>query len=406
MPWKGCAPVDLRMQFIVRHREGEKMVDLCQEFGISRKTGYKFLERYERLGAVGLLDQSRAPKASRHRVSNEIAALIVREREAHPNWGGRKLKGVLAKRHPELVLPAWSTIGTLLKRRGLVEPRKRRGLTPPYPSPLVTATSPNDLWCTDYKGQFRMGNGQYCYPLTISDRFSRHIMGCEGFSCIDLEMTMSAFELVFRRYGLPQMIRSDNGAPFASRGLWGLTRLSVWWLRLGIWHERIEPACPQQNGQHERMHRELKKGTTRPAAQNLLAQQERFDVFVDEYNQVRPHESLDDKTPAEIYQAAERKMPDRLPDSVYPLHDDTIKVSRAGHIRLGRTQVFLSGALADQLVGLRELNDGALLISFLNYDLGTWRKDEGFIASEAPKPRNLVTLTRANSSEVSPMSPV
>jgi len=391
VPWKACAPVELRLQFVMRHRDGERMVDLCREFGVSRKTGYKIVERYERLGTLGLLDQSRAPKTVRHRVSDEIASLVVAARQAHPSWGGRKLRDVLAKQHPELVFPAASSIGTLLKRRGLVERRKRRGVTPPYPSTLTTALAPNDLWCTDYKGQFRMGDGQYCYPLTITDRFSRHIMGCEGFRGIDLDSTRASFELVFRDYGLPSMIRSDNGAPFASRGLWGLTRLSVWWWRLGIRHERIAPASPQQNGQHERMHRDLKRDTTRPAAKNLLAQQERFDGFVDEYNRIRPHQALEQRTPSELYQPSSRKMPENLVEPEYPLHDDVLEVSRMGHVRLGRTQVFLSSALSDQLVGLRELDDGALLLSFLDAELGTWRPQDGFQPFELPGSKTLVT---------------
>jgi putative transposase len=370
--------MDLRMQFIMRLRDGERMTDLCREFGISRKTGYKFEKRYSKLGASGLVDQSRAPKRSAQRLSEEIAELLIRGRKKNPSWGSKKLKAVLAKRYPELKLPAPSTIDSLLKRRGLVEPRKRRGCTLPYASPLCLATAPNEVWCTDYKGQFRMGDGELCYPLTVTDRFSRHLMGCEGFNRIDTDGAIAAFHRIFVEFGLPSVIRSDNGAPFASRALWGLSRLSVWWLRLGIWHERIEPGCPQQNGQHERMHRDLKRETARPGAANLLAQQERFDGFLEEYNSVRPHEALDMKTPSEVYWLSDRRMPDRLEDPKYPLHDDIVEVDGHGHIRIGKHNIFLSQALARQLLGIRELNDGGWLISFVAYDLGTWLVDQGF----------------------------
>jgi putative transposase len=379
--------MDLRMQFVMRLREGERMTDLCEEFGISRKTGYKFEKRYSELGATGLMDQSRAPKRSPQRLDEAVAELLLRARRKHPSWGSRKLKEVLAKRHPELKLPAGSTIDALLKRSGLVEPRKRRDGVLPYAGPLRAATAANEVWCTDYKGQFRTGDGKYCYPLTVTDRFSRHIMGCEGFERIDTDAAIAAFQVIFAEFGMPRVIRSDNGAPFASRGLWGLTRLSVWWLRLGIGHERIEPGCPQQNGQHERMHRDLKRDTTRPAGRNLLAQQERFDAFVEEYNLVRPHEALEMRTPSELYKPSEWRMPNRLDEPKYPLHDDVVEVDRYGHIRIARHNLFVGQALANQLLGIRELDDGGgWLISFLEYDLGSWRAGQGFCPLPQPRP--------------------
>ena len=380
VPWKACASMELRLQFVMRLKSGERMAELCREFGVSRKTGYKILGRYEELGAAGLGDQSRAPKSSKVRVPEEIAARVIAARKAHPGWGGRKLKAVLERQAPEVRWPAPSKIGTLLKRANLVDPRKRRDSVSRYPNRLVTATAPNDLWCTDFKGQFRLGDGKYCYPLTITDRFSRKIIACDGLERIDLDATIESFTLAFREHGLPEMIRSDNGAPFASRGLWGLTRLSVWWWRLGIQHERTEPASPQQNGQHERMHRDLKRETARPSSKNMLAQQERFNEFVDEYNRVRPHEALGLKTPSELYKTSSRPMPARLLHPEYPLHDDIVEVSHGGHIRLGRSQLFISSALVGQRLGIRECDDGSWVITFVDRDLGTWQPKLGFSA--------------------------
>lgn len=378
MPWKASDQVDQRMRFITRLREGESIAELCREFGISRKTGHKFAKRYQESGVDGLKDQSRAPKHVRHRLDDEVAEIIVAARRRYPNWGGRKLKAWLEERQPGTVFPAASTIGSLLDRRGLVKRRQRRAGVVPYPHPLATAHEPNDIWCADYKGQFRVGDGSYCYPLTVTDRFSRRILACESFGSIELETAMESFGELFRGYGLPKLIRSDNGVPFAARGLKGLTRLSVWWLRLGIVHERIELGSPEQNGQHERMHRDLKRETTRPAAANLIAQQERFDNFVDEYNEIRPHEALGQKPPAKFYQPSPRPYPAQLPDVRYPLHDDVALVSKGGHLRIRRSYFFLSTALAGQPIGLRELDDGRILLSFMSVDLGTWAPKSGF----------------------------
>jgi len=368
--------MDERVRFVGRILDGERIGDLCREFGISRKTGYKFLERYKRLSIVGLQDQPRAPERIPHRTRPEIAELLLNLRREHPTWGPRKLRAYLADKQPGLALPVPSTIGDLLQRSGLVEPRRRRNRTPPSYSPLCHAQAPNDLWCTDFKGQFRLGNKQYCYPLTITDAVSRYLVGCEALQSTESKPAQAVFEQIFRERGLPNRIRTDNGTPFASRALAGLSQLSVWWMRLGITHERTEPASPQQNGRHERMHRTLKAETTRPAAATLLQQQERFDHFVELFNNERPHEALDQRPPATVYQASARKYPDKLPEPEYPLHDDVLLVSRCGHVRLPGTRrhdrnVFLSTALAGQLVGIREINERSWLVSFLSLDLGT-----------------------------------
>jgi transposase InsO family protein len=280
---------------------------------------------------------------------------------------------VLQARHPGIRLPAASTAGDLLSRKDLVRRRhRRRTVVTLGRNVLREAKSPNEIWCADYKGQFRLGNGQYCYPLTITDQASRFLLGCEGFERIDGDSARAVFEDRFSKYGIPEGIRTDNGPPFASRGLFGLTRLSVFWLKLGIVLERIEPGKPQQNGRHERMHKTLKEDTTRPAAANLLQQQERFDEWVTTFNEIRPHEALGQKPPATVYRPSPRS-----PSTVqldYPLHDDVRIVQPAGHIRLlrGRNNpgVFLSSALATERVGIRELEDGRWLVSFAMLDLG------------------------------------
>jgi putative transposase len=350
---------------------GERVVDLCHEFGISRKTAYKLKERYDQLGASALFDRSRAPRTIPHRTPLEVEELLVGARQAHPTWGPKKLRASLVRESPELKLPCASTIGEVLKRRGLIVPRKRRRSRMPHGSPLRTATAPNEIWCADFKGQFRLGSRQYCYPLTITDRFSRFLIKCEGLEGTHVETAIAVFDQAFREFGLPTVIRTDNGTPFAAPGLWGLSKLSARWLRLGIYPERIEPAHPEQNGQHERMHLVLKQETTRPAGDNFLQQQERFDKFVNQYNYHRPHEALGQRPPADFYARSTRELPETLPEPEYPMHDIVRKVSGIGDVRISKTRrFFLSGVLAGEHVGLREVDNGRWLVSFVQLDLG------------------------------------
>ena len=373
MAWKVSDPMTERMYFVTRLEKGERMTDLCREFGISRKTGYKFWERFKRQGVTALADEPRAPKRVARKTAEAMEQLLVEARGQHPSWGGKKLKNVLEREHPEVKLPSASTVSAILKRHGLVKERRRRRHPAARSGPLTAAQAPNEVWAVDYKGQFRLGNREYCYPLTATDLASRFILAIEALDGTDEEQARVVFEDVFATYGLPAAIRSDNGPPFASQGLASLTKLSAWWLRLGIRHERIEPGHPEQNGQHERMHRTLKAETARPARANVLQQQDRFDEFREEFNEKRPHEGLDMKRPAEIYQPAERRLPDPLPELDYPLHDDVLVVGRNGHIRLpqGR-QVFLANALVGHPVGLREQLDGTWLVTFAGLDLGTY----------------------------------
>lgn len=380
MPWKVSRPVNERMHFVARLDGGERMTDLCVEFGISRKTGHKIWARYQGSGVLGLEDQSRAPKRIPHKTDAAIEEGLLEIRSQHPTWGGRKARDWLVEHKPEISWPAPSTITGIYKRHGLIGESRQRRPRPGRPawSSLRVAENPNDVWCVDYKGQFRLGNREYCYPLTTSDLLSRYLLTVESLDGTDEEQARPVFADAFRQYGLPVAIRSDNGPPFASQGLMGLTRLSVWWMRLGIVHERIAPGHPEQNGQHERMHRTLKAETTRPAAQHALAQQERFDAFRDEYNNERPHESLNGKAPAKVYTVSPRPFPEKLSDPTYPLHDDTLLVDRGGHLRLPMSrQVFLATALAGELVGLRELNDGLWLVTFMALDLGTYDPKQG-----------------------------
>ena len=278
MPWKVTEPMNERMRFVVRREAGERMTDLCAEFGISRKTGYKLWSRYQEFGPEGLYDVSRRPRRTPNQTPKDIQQLILALKQRRPSWGAKKLKVVLEQKHPGVKFPALSTINQLLARHGLVKRRKRRRKATYYQGELRQTSAPNEVWGADFKGEFRLGNRRYCYPLTVTDHFSRYLLGCEGLENTKGQPAKAVFEMIFREFGLPDAIRTDNGAPFASTGLAGLTRLSAWWIRLGISLERIEPGHPEQNGRHERMHLTLKQETTRPAADNELQQQERFDL--------------------------------------------------------------------------------------------------------------------------------
>jgi putative transposase len=361
------------LEFVRRLEAGERVVDLCHEFGISRKTAYKLKERYERLGARGLFDRSRAPRTIPHKTPPEVEELLSKTRKAHPTWGPKKLRAWLLRQSPELLLPCTSTIGAVLHRQGLLVPRKRRRSRMPHGAPLRTAEAANDIWCADFKGQFRLGSGKYCYPLTITDRYSRFLLRCEALEGTYVDTAIAVFDQAFKEFGLPKVIRTDNGCPFAAPGLWGLSKLSARWLRLGVWPERIAPAHPEQNGQHERMHLVLKQETTRPAGENMLQQQERFDSFIDQYNFDRPHEALGQRPPADYYVKSSRDFPAELTAPEYPMHDLVRGVSRNGDVKLNRRErFFLSGSLAGEQVGLREIDDGRWLVTFMQLDLGEY----------------------------------
>src|SRR2546421_3792047 len=354
-----------RMRFVARLQEGAKMVDLCHEYAITRKTGHKIWSRFKAEGLCGLEDKRRVPKHIPHRTSPELRALILKSKKQHPTWGPKKLRAWLERKETGLLLPSANTFGYWLKRAGLVKERRARRRRPGHGrSELTNASAANEVWCTDFKGQFRLGNGQHCFPLTITDLHSRFLIACTALEGTAAVPALWAFTEAFREYGLPRVIRTDNGCPFASSGMSGLTILSARWLRLGIRHERIEPAHPEQNGQHERMHLTLKRETTRPAGANLLQQQERFDTFRREFNEERPHEALGQSTPASHYKRSERTHPEELPDLVYPLHDLTRVVNASGVVSLFDVRIYVSHALAGEAVGLRELKDRRWLVSY------------------------------------------
>jgi putative transposase len=361
--------MDERLKFVARLLDGEPMAGLCREFGISRKTGYKILTRYNEIGLEGLTDRSRRPYRHANQLPTQIETLIVRLKQDKPSWGAPKIRERLARLYPDVHTPAISTVHAVLDRHNLVKRRTRRrnraeGTT------LSRPAQPNELWCADYKGEFMLADRRYCYPLTITDFASRYLIACEALHTTKEAYAFSVFESAFKEFGLPRAIRTDNGVPFASpNALFGLSRLSVWWLRLGIEIERIKPGHPQQNGRHERMHLTLKMEATKPAARNFLQQQARFDDFVDCYNNERPHQALDMQCPAQRYRPSAR--PYRgLPDLDYPFHDKAVTVTTCGRICFNRQKINLSQVFAGQTVGIKQTDDRIWLVSFMNYDLG------------------------------------
>jgi len=312
MPWKECKPMDERLRFVARLLEGEKMAPLCREFGNSRKTGYKLFNRYKDQGLSGLEDRPRTPYRHPNRTPFQVEREILRLKQEYRSWGAPKIRDKLIKLFPAIKPPAVSTIHAILDRHGLVISRKRRRHKA-QGTALCKASSPNQLWCADYKGEFRLGNRKYCYPLTITDFHSRYLLSCEAQETTKSTGAFPVFERVFKEFGLPEAIRTDNGYPFAGpHALYGLNRLSVWWLRLGIRIERIKPGNPQQNGRHERMHLTLKKEATKPPSFNFLQQQDRFDHFIEVYNNERPHQSLGGRYPGELYTPSARQYPSRI----------------------------------------------------------------------------------------------
>jgi putative transposase len=387
VPWNETCPMELREKFIADWKKQEvPIVGLCEAYGISRKTGYKWIDRYHLEGVAALGDRSRAPHSSPQVIDGEVAEAFIGLRKQHPFWGPRKLLGWMAKFRPTVPRPAASTIGDLLKREGLVLERHRRHRLPSVTQPFADIEAPNDTWCTDFKGQFRVGSGQYCYPLTLTDAYSRFLIRCTALPSVASDQAQQVFASAFSEYGLPNVIRSDNGSPFGAPGAGpaSLSRLSVYFVKLGIRPEWIAPGSPEQNGRHERMHWTLKQETALSPGATLVAQQKAFDHFRYEYNVERPHEALGNDTPASHYHTSARRLPKHLPDITYPTSFAARRVKRTGQISWAGGRIFVSEVLAHEVVGLDEQADGTWKLYFGPLQFGLVGTKGAFVRLQRP----------------------
>lgn len=373
MPWKECAPMDQRIAFVRAAHSGlYPMIELCRDFGVSAKTGYKWLNRYRAGGEPALHDQSRAPKSSPHRMDPAIAELLIQTRLEHPTWSAKKIRRRLIDMDPQLndVLPKRGAAHNLFVRHGLVASRKRRRQPSFDVAGALKADAPNEVWTADFKGEFRLRNGTYCYPFTLADAYSRFILSCQAEESTSLLGAQRALVDAFRRYGLPRAIRTDNGTPFVGHGLSGLSTLGVWWIKLGIRHDRIAKGRPDQNGRHERMHRTLKAEATRPPQSSFAEQQLCFDAFLHEFNQERPHEALDLDTPGSRYRPSPREYVEPIPRPEYPGHYERRKISANGSFKFKDHRYFLAHPLAGEWLGLVEIDEDVWVIRFYDCELG------------------------------------
>lgn len=365
MPWKVKEPMDERISLITDWKSGNySITELSAIYGVSRKAVYKWTNRYEEYGIDGLKELSRSPLSYPNQTEAEVIKGLIKEKMDHGKWGPKKLLRHLQGSRPDVQWPSVCTVEKWLRRHGLVKERKRRKRVPPYSEPFLQCDAPNKVWSADFKGQFKMGDGKWCYPLTLSDNMSRYLLVCRGVGSPCHEDTQKWFGWAFRNYGLPAAIRTDNGTPFAGRGITGLSRLSVWWIRLGIRPERIECGKPQQNGRHERMHRTLKEETATPSMADINRQQMRFEEFRREYNNERPHEALGMKTPSSVYEASSMRYPEKVLEPQYDEGVDVRRVRDGGEIRFRSNYYFLSELLAGEQVGLTELYDGRYEVRF------------------------------------------
>lgn len=407
MPWKATCPMQERMKFVVYYLEDEySMSALCREFNISRKTGYKIMRRYFEYGIDGLRDQSRARHHHPNAVSESIIEAIVSARVSHPSWGPKKLRAWLRRHNGSVIWPSVSTMGEIVRRHGLTVARRRSRKTRVYDQPFVGCEHPNAVWSADFKGWFRTGDGTRCDPLTITDNYSRYLLRCQAIRpTTGYQSVKPVFEAAFREYGLPIAIRTDNGSPFATTTVASLSRLSIWWLKLGIVPERIEPGKPAQNGRHERMHRTLKQETASPPKRTWPAQQQAFIDFLYEYNHDRPHESINMQTPSDLYVPSSREYPLILPEITYP-DDMAIRwVKSQGDISWKSRHIYLSETLAGELVGLRQITDRLWDIYFGPVRLAQLDSFEKRLI-HLPRKTKRNKKNKANLKKVLPMYPV
>jgi transposase InsO family protein len=379
MPWMKTTTLDEKRRFVSDWESGDwSVTELCERYGVSRPTGYELIRRYRARGEAGLADLSRATRSCPHRTPASVERFLLDARRLY-GWGAKKLLWRLETERPDVSSPSRSTVNDILDRHGLLKKRRRRKRwLHPGAAPLAT-DRPNQVWTGDFKGQFPMGNRVYCFPLTIVDHFSRYILRCEALTSVRTDGAKPVMERLFREVGLPEAIRTDNGAPFASTGIHGLCSMNVWWMQLGIVHQRIRPSSPQENGAHERMHLDLKREATRPPEPNLRSQRRRLENFRERYNYVRPHEALGGRTPASIWAPSPRPYPDRLPKPEYPAPLEVRRVSHAGTFRIRSIQIFLSNALAEQNIGLEEIDDGLWNIVYFKTLLGRFDERDGII---------------------------
>jgi transposase InsO family protein len=374
MPWTTVKPMDQKILFIsdcLRELE-TPFSHLCKRYNISRKTGYKWLKCYYSNGIDGLSEASRKPHYSPHKISFVVRQEIIKLRtQSFITPGAKKIQAKLKTLYPDSSVPSRSSIYNILNRQGLIQKRRKRSRAyHRYPKPLHRSSAANELWSVDFKGQFKLDTGQWCFPLTLMDDYSRYLLGCEGQKSVSTKPTKSNFKQLFKKYGLPKRIRSDNGVPFASSATAGLSTLSIWWIKLGIHPERIEPGRPEQNGKHERMHRTLKKYTTYPSARSFKAQQQRFEDFKTAFNYERPHEALAFKTPSDCYQASTISLPIKIPKPDYPSHFSVRKVLHSSVISYLGGAIYISHLLKDEYIALEEFDHDRFNVYFYHYPLG------------------------------------
>lgn len=375
MSWKETCPMKERIKFILAYEANSlPFSDLCLEFQISRKTGYKWINRYISEGFQGLENQSRAPLHHPNQLSAEVESLILDAKRERSHWGPKKIINWLTQEYSHIDWPASSTAGDLLKRHGLVKPRKKRIRTPPYTQPFELCAEPNDVWSIDYKGNFILGNGQACYPLTLTDNYSRYLLACDAFEAISGSDVKSTLIRLFREHGLPKAIKSDNGSPFSTRGLAGLSRLAVWWIKLGIIPERIKPGCPQENGRHERMHLTMKQEVVSPPKHTMILQQSALNTFQNEFNHQRPHEGIDNKRPAWLYTQSPRVYPEKLKQIEYDSNLTTRKIRTNGTMKWNGKEIFVSETLTGERIGLVPISDIEWNIQFSQITIGIFNE--------------------------------